>query len=286
MTAAARGEPLISCLMVTLPVAARLQAFAHSLDAFCRQTYANRELVIVRDRGTAEVADDMARIVAGVGRDDIRLIDPPLPQTLGALRNISWREARGEFVCQWDDDDLYHPQRLAIQLAALRRNDARSVCLQEVMQYSPNSRELRLTNWRASPQASKPGSLLCLRDSPIRYPETGADALLGEDLIVHAQLQALGGFQTLAGAAHLYVYVSHGQNTCSAEHHRMIADRLGVSKGLLLRREAEIREGMAAFDFGPGDVTVAGPNGPAFAIPGEGNNSASYSSRSTAMSSR
>ncbi|MFI4933644.1 MAG: glycosyltransferase family A protein [Caulobacterales bacterium] len=262
-------HPLISCLMVTQAVPARLESLERSLAAYGRQTYPNRELVIVLDQGTADARAAIRKAVDALGRDDIRIIDPPGPLTLGALRNVSWRAARGDIVCQWDDDDLYHPERLERQLAGLRAADGRSVCLQEVMHYTPATRRMRLTNWRASPQASMPSTLMCLRSAPVCYPETGPEARLGEDLVVHAQLQALGGLHIIEGAPHLYVYVSHGQNTCSDEHHRMIADRLGVSLGLLRRREAAIRAGLAPFDFGPGEVVIESPAGPAFSIPGQ-----------------
>jgi hypothetical protein len=65
---------------------------------------------------------------------------------------------------------------------------------------------------------------------------------------------------------HLYVYVSHGENSYGNDHHEMLAARLGISRALLLRREAQLREGLRPFDFGPGDVTVQGYNGPAFTL--------------------
>lgn len=263
--------PLVSCLMVTQPVAARLQFFKRSLAAYCSQTHGNRELVIVLDVGLAQARSEVVRVVGELGRNDIRIIDPSGPLTLGALRNISWREARGEFVCQWDDDDLFHPQRLERQLAALRDSGSLSGCLQEVMQYFSASRRLYQTNWRATPHTAKPASLMSLKAVPICYPETGSEARFGEDSVVLSQLQRLGRFHALAGAPHLYVYVSHGHNTRADSHHRMLADKLAVSQGLLRRREAELREGLAPFDFGPGDVLVEGRNGPAFKIFGRQN---------------
>jgi hypothetical protein len=70
----------------------------------------------------------------------------------------------------------------------------------------------------------------------------------------------------LADAPHLYVYVSHGANLWSDAHHRMWANMLAMSRGMLMRREAQIREGVGVFDFGPGPITVLGSNGPAFTL--------------------
>jgi hypothetical protein len=65
---------------------------------------------------------------------------------------------------------------------------------------------------------------------------------------------------------HLYVYTSHGMNSWSEDHHRMLASKLAISRGLLLRREAELRAALKPYDFGPGEVSVNGNNGPAFKI--------------------
>jgi hypothetical protein len=38
--------------------------------------------------------------------------------------------------------------------------------------------------------------------------------------------------------------------------HRMLARRLGISRALLRRREAQMREGLRPINFGPEDVSV------------------------------
>ena len=262
-----RDGRLVSCLMVTLPVPARFERLKQSLSDYCAQTYPNRELVVVMNRGTDEGRSAVRRLFACLARSDIRLIEAPSPLTLGALRNLSWREACGEVLCQWDDDDLYHPELVERQHTALVETDSLSVCLQEVMQFFPATRRLYHTNWGATPLRAKPGTLMCLKSAPVQYPEVGPDAACGEDLPVLSQLQHLGRFHALRGAPYLNVYVSHGHNTCGDDH-RMIADSLGVSQGLLRRDEAALRLGLAPFDFGPGEVVLQGRNGPAFTIDG------------------
>jgi len=50
----------------------------------------------------------------------------------------------------------------------------------------------------------------------------------------------------------------------------MLIERLSLSKALLRRREAQIREWLAGAPLGPGAITAMGSNGPAFTIGGEG----------------
>ena len=78
--------------------------------------------------------------------------------------------------------------------------------------------------------------------------------------------QLAGGLLAFAGAPHLLVYVSHGASTWHDDHHRMLARALSVSSSLLRRREAQLRAGLAPFDFGSGEVAVHGYNGVAFTL--------------------
>lgn len=257
---------LVSCLMVTLPSAGRLAFVKRSIAAYCAQTHAPRELVMVLDQGPAEARAAIAGHVASLGRDDIRIVAAPGPMTLGALRNLSRESARGVVHCQWDDDDLHHPERVERQLAALDEGGAEAVCLQEVMLYFAATRELYWTNWRAAEPTVMPATLMCRAAAPVRYPETGETARRGEDTAVCLQLLARGGLRPITDAPQLLVYVNHGANTWNDDFHRMLAERLGLSQGLLRRREARIREMLAGVDFGPGAVTVRGPNGAAFSL--------------------
>lgn len=262
----ALDDALVSCLMVTLPVPERLRFLEDSVAAYCRQTHANKELIIVTDAGAASDKGAIGTFVASLGRSDIKIVDPPAKLTLGALRNLSAARATGDILCHWDDDDLYHPRRLELQLDALLASSSQAVCLQGVMLYFSGPRTLYCTNWHSTPPKSFPASLMCRRSAPIQYPETGPSSRIGEDMAVALQLQGMGGLHVLADAPHLYVYVCHGRNTFAPDHYRMLADKLAISRGLLIRREAQLRDGLAPYDFGAGDVIIQGSNGPAFVL--------------------
>lgn len=266
MTAA----PLISCLMVTLPVPERFKLLKRSVADYIAQTHARRELVIVANGGTPEALAAIKAHVAGLGRGDIRIVEPPGNLTLGALRNISKASARGEVICQWDDDDLFHPERLERQLDALVRSGAEAVCLQQVMQFFTVERLLYCLNFHIGGETVFAGSLMCWTATPVVYPESGESARLGEDTEVAWQLLQRGVLHVLADMPHLYVYVCHGANSWSDWHHRGVARYRGLTPGLLRRRAAKLREDLSVFDFGPGAVTVQGSNGPAFMLGGDG----------------
>jgi glycosyltransferase involved in cell wall biosynthesis len=260
------GAPLISCLLVTLPVPERLPLLQRSIADYRRQTWHNRELVIVSNGGDPDSRAAITACVNGLAQADIRLVEVPGALRLGALRNISIAEARGEVVCQWDDDDRYHPERLARQVEAMRADSGRANLLQEVMQYFVADGLLFCTNWHGTDSRGKPGSLMCLRAESIAYDNSGPGSAFGEDRLVVQQLLADGRLGVLAGAPHLFIYVVHGHNSWNDSHHRMLVKRLAVSRGVLLRQEAALRAGLAAFDFGAAPVTVQGYNGAAFKL--------------------
>jgi len=254
----------VSCLMVTSPRPERLEAMTGAVEAYTRQTHPDRELIVVIDNGEQRHRDAVAAAIAGFERRDIIVVMADRPMKLGGLRNLSVDHSSGEVLCQWDDDDMHHPQRVARQLAAPARGDCSATLLQDLMLYDRPARKLYWTNWAATPATGHPGTLLCLRNAIQRYPEDGPDAHGSEDMAQLVALREKHAVDVVAGAPHLFVYVTHGLNISPPAHLTMLRDELSISRGLLQRREAALREGLSAFALE--GLTVEGSNGPAFTL--------------------
>jgi len=252
----------VSCVMVTLPD--RRAMMARAIEAWIGQTHGDRELIVVIDQGPPEAHAAALATIAAFGRDDIRTVIPGRPLSLGVLRNLAVAQACGDVICQWDDDDLHHPRRIERQLAAMTQAGDAAAVLQEVMLYRAQARTLHGMNWAATPAGGLPGTLMCRREAMPAYAETGPAAALGEDLDLLQRLRTGPGVRLMAGEPHLYVYVTHGANSWPPEHHAMLAESLSISKGLLQRREAALRDGLRP--FGLDGVSVEGPNGAAFSL--------------------
>jgi glycosyltransferase involved in cell wall biosynthesis len=261
---------LVSCLMVTKPRASRYSYFLKSIDAYLNQTFSTTELIVALGGGEPDAERAASEHIVRLNRSDIRIVRQPGPLTLGAVRNLSEAEAQGEFLCQWDDDDLHHPDRVRRQLDTLCEAEAGACYLQEALQFLAGPRELYWTNWLMTPAGAQPGTMMRRRGFAARYPEAGKEAALGEDTALLADLRQETTVTTLGGEPHLFVYVTHGNNVWPADHHRMLIERLSLSKALLRLREAQIREWLAGAPLGPGAITAMGSNGPAFTIGGEG----------------
>lgn len=114
-------KPLVTCLCLTM--AGRSEFLKRAVACFARQTYANRELLIVADSiedGT--VAMDAAGMVpAGTG---ISVYVPLQKSSIGRKRNLGCGSAEGEIICHWDDDDYSAPSRIEKQVKRIQESKA------------------------------------------------------------------------------------------------------------------------------------------------------------------
>lgn len=123
------SKPLVSCLMVTRASSSRFKLLRESIRCFLAQTYPHLELVILLDSPKPSDKHRLENFVKALDRANVRIFEAKKvkkKKSLGALRNESIRLAAGDFICQWDDDDLSHPLRVERQMAFLRRKRRRS----------------------------------------------------------------------------------------------------------------------------------------------------------------
>jgi glycosyltransferase involved in cell wall biosynthesis len=195
---------LISCLMVT-----RGDAFpaAFAIACFQRQTYPNRELIIVCDRPGSIVARHVEAL-----RDPLIRYHDVTPASLGYLRNAALDRAQGALIAQWDDDDLSAPDRLAHAAAALALGDAKAVFLERWMLWWPARHKLSVSGRRIWE-----GSMLANRDIILPYPalKTGEDT---------AQVEGFRRIQPIRviDCPTDYCYIFHGRNAFGAAHMDML----------------------------------------------------------------
>jgi hypothetical protein len=263
----ATKTPMISCLMVTRAQRDRHVLTAASLNAFAAQTYSNKELIVVISGYQADDKVWLEQTLAALPQPiSARIVDIPGDPAVGYLRNCSISEAEGDILCQWDDDDICHPERLAQQADLLAAGGYDAVYLQDVLHYFPARQEIYWTNWRKTEIGAHPGTLMISRSAAVKYDGDGPGAQLGEDRLVALRLKEIAKVGVLESAPHLYMYVSHGANSWHAGHHDMLADQLAVSRSFLNRREKDLRDALGAYSLPLDGVAVCGGNGRAFTL--------------------
>lgn len=237
---------LISGLTVTQE--GRLPSLALAVADFARQSAADRELVVAHDGEDA--FDEAVHGIAAAHPDQaIRIVrlsaSPKL--ALGALRNAALDAARGEYVCQWDDDDRYHPRRLEMQMDALRAAESDASVLADQLHFFAESREMYWDDWHESayPLNFVPGTLFARREAMAPYPEEPR----GEDTgLVVAMLRAGRTFARMRERGYLYVYVFDGNNTFDQAHHAAISLYHRFRRDRLARMESELRRHLSEYD--------------------------------------
>jgi glycosyltransferase involved in cell wall biosynthesis len=110
---------------VVVPTHNRGDLLALTLRTILAQRGVDLEVVIVddgsRDAGVA------ARLVADLGDDRVVLVRNDAPTGVSAARNRGIATSRGAWIAFCDDDDLWAPEKLALQLAAARETSRRWV---------------------------------------------------------------------------------------------------------------------------------------------------------------
>lgn len=231
---------MISCIMVTQP--SRLPLAALAIGDFLRQTHPDRELVVLHDGD--DVCDAALRAVTADA--SVRIVCERHGSTLGTLRNVAVRACNGDFVCQWDDDDRYHPRRLELQWQALQSERAEFCFLVDQLHLFTASGELFWDDWNreAYPLNFVQGTLLGRRDRMPHYP----DAARGEDTGVTLEILRRGDrIARLRDAGWCYVYVYHGDNVWDSAHHAAIVRAKHLDHIRLLQRERMLRARLAEY---------------------------------------
>ena len=235
---------MISCFTVTQE--GRLAVLERAIADFCGQTARERELVIVHD-GERVLHEGALRLAQEHDGAPIRVVQAAGGQTLGALRNVALAATRGDYVCQWDDDDRYHPRRLEAQLDALRAANSDCSFLGDQLHLFAEAREMYWDDWHDEPYPLNfaPGTLFGRRDALARYP----DQPRGEDTALAVSMLRQGRrFARLREHGYLHVYVFDGRNSFDQAHHAAISLLRSFRAARLLRLETLLRQRIAEFD--------------------------------------
>lgn len=116
---AGAGQVAVSVLM---PLYNSAETLAHSVASVQAQTRGDWELLLTDDAST----DDTAALAAALAATDPRIRLFRLQRNVGAAaaRNHALSFARGRYIAFLDADDLWHPEKLARQIAFMQATGA------------------------------------------------------------------------------------------------------------------------------------------------------------------
>jgi hypothetical protein len=190
-------QPLVTAVMITGMHPARYVLAKVAVDCFKRQTYQNKELLIV-NHGPESLFQDDTRI------REIRVHRKGL-QTVGDLRNIGLRHAEGRYIICWDDDDWHHPWRIHFQM--IHQTGDAAVLLENRIHYS-------FVNGSAAYCRIKEGGLSTIlhpANVDFRYPSL----IRGSDVIFARHFSQR---VVINNDPELYIRFYHGLNLWDEKH--------------------------------------------------------------------
>jgi glycosyltransferase involved in cell wall biosynthesis len=199
-------NPLVSCLCVTRN---NFSLLSRAIDCFDKQTYPNKELVILCEDNNP----NLSKIKQLESREDVVLhIQPALPKlSLGKLRNMSIQISHGEYFCQWDDDDWYHPNRIQDQYSFIINSDVSGCYLDQRIVYDSIEKQLYISELCKFEGSIMMKKSMALKTSMYSNKNKAEDTDFVFPLIRSGVLVPLH-------APHLYVYTHHGNNVWHKKH--------------------------------------------------------------------
>jgi glycosyltransferase involved in cell wall biosynthesis len=124
-----------------IPTWNRAHTIQRAVDSALRQSLPVLEILVCDDGST----DDTEAVVRQIsGRDSrVRWVAGERGGRPAIPRNRGIPEARGDWLAFLDSDDEWHPEKLAVQMDALRRSEGLAVC-SNAMRVLPDGRQIGL----------------------------------------------------------------------------------------------------------------------------------------------
>ncbi len=110
---------------VIIPTFNRWPLVGAAIESVLAQTFSGFEVIIVDDGSTDDTGVELARFGSR-----LRLLTQP-NRGVSAARNFAVRHARGSCLAFLDSDDLWLPQKLAVQCAFMEQNPSVQICQTE-----------------------------------------------------------------------------------------------------------------------------------------------------------
>lgn len=118
---------------VIIPTYNRIDLLLDTLSSVLRQTFADFEIVVVDDGSTDGTADRLP------GLDSrLRLVALPHIGHLDTVRTLGLAAAGGDLIAFLDSDDLWRPDKLALQVAAFDRQPQLGLVFTDVVVLLPD----------------------------------------------------------------------------------------------------------------------------------------------------
>lgn len=109
---------------VIIPTYRRLDTLARAIKSAAEQTYKNIEILVVDDNEPGDAySQKAAKLVESLNYHNLILVTQECHINGAAARNAGIRQASGEYIAFLDDDDLWMPSKIEVQMDRLLKLD-------------------------------------------------------------------------------------------------------------------------------------------------------------------
>ena len=202
----------ISALLVTKN---RLEFAKRAIDCYLKQTYKNKELIVVDNSSDKTQKQELKSFVKSLNNSSIKYFQSSL-DTLGKLRNFSIQQSTGSYLVQWDDDDIYSNNRIEIQYKKLTESKSDFCVVDKFKLLDLKENKTYIIN--------KPleGSLMVKKSCMVDYPES-MNKFEDTSIIHYFWLKNLQIVRISDES--IYTYVYHGDNVSGEEHFKILTSQ-------------------------------------------------------------
>ena len=130
-------EPLVSCVCVTY---GRPTLLGEAVKCFIDQDYPNKEMIIVNDQEGVTLKLDKPQENIIIHNCSKRF------KSLGEKRNHAMSLAMGDYICIWDDDDLYTPWRITDSVEYMKSNKSLDIIKGQMALMSVHDTNYKIVN--------------------------------------------------------------------------------------------------------------------------------------------
>ncbi|MDX2477812.1 MAG: glycosyltransferase family A protein [Gammaproteobacteria bacterium] len=213
----------------------RLTETKQAINCFIRQNISPIELIVLHDSGDL-YHTELQLLIEDYKDANIHIYQESAAHTLGWLRNRSVELSSAELICQWDDDDFSHPERLKAQYEMLQAEGTDFCFMTDQLHLFTKQRFLFWDDWssRQPPFDLIESTVLAKKNLLGKY----LDLTRGEDTAIIEHISAnQHKVSRLSGMGWLYIYVFNGKNTWGFDHHSAISMRYHLKAAELLDHE-------------------------------------------------
>ena len=110
---------------IIIPTYNRANYIIETIESIQRQTYPNREIIIIDDGSD----DNTEELISKIKNEKIKFYKVVRAGIVGKLKNIGLQKASGELIAFLDSDDLWESTKLEKQVKALQQYPEAGFCL-------------------------------------------------------------------------------------------------------------------------------------------------------------